>query len=157
MASYANHLHLLHVAFYHNTQVKFKFGCCSFYYSRFVPLNQHIADFQFLPCLLNILDFYTMFFYHNTQAKGLLLILLYSPHDEHLPCSPRPVKLCSDQEIFQFLFRCIYQGFQSGPVPGTFTRLRSFIVPAKITEPPPKLAVVKTTSTMVDRLVEYCS
>ena len=31
---------------------------------------------------------------------------------------------------------CIYQGFQSGPVPGTFTRLRSCIVPAEITEPP---------------------
>jgi len=28
------------------------------------------------------------------------------------------------------------QGFQSGPVPGTFTRLRSGIVPAEITEPP---------------------
>jgi hypothetical protein len=38
------------------------------------------------------------------------------------------------------------QGFQSGPVPGTFTHLRSCIVPAEITEPP-KLAVVKTTST----------
>jgi hypothetical protein len=48
------------------------------------------------------------------------------------------------------------QGFQSGPVPGTFTRLRSSIVPAEITEPP-KLAIVKTTSTMVDRLVEYFS
>jgi hypothetical protein len=40
------------------------------------------------------------------------------------------------------------QGFQSGPVPGTFTRLRSCIVPAEITEPPKKLAVVKTTSTI---------
>jgi hypothetical protein len=30
----------------------------------------------------------------------------------------------------------VYQGFQSGPVPGTFTRLRSCIVPAEITEPP---------------------
>jgi hypothetical protein len=30
----------------------------------------------------------------------------------------------------------ISQGFQSGPVPGTFTRLRSCIVPAEITEPP---------------------
>ena len=39
---------------------------------------------------------------------------------------------------------------------GTFTRLRSCIVPAEITEPP-KLAVVKTTSTRVDRLVEYFS
>ena len=48
------------------------------------------------------------------------------------------------------------QGFQSEPVPGTFTRLRSCIVPAEITEPP-KLGVVKTTSTMVDRLVEYFS
>jgi hypothetical protein len=28
------------------------------------------------------------------------------------------------------------QGFQSGPVSGTFTRLRSCIVPAEITEPP---------------------
>ena len=28
------------------------------------------------------------------------------------------------------------QWFQSGPVPGTFTRLRSCIVPAEITEPP---------------------
>ena len=28
------------------------------------------------------------------------------------------------------------QGFQSGPVPGTFTLLRSCIVPAEITEPP---------------------
>jgi hypothetical protein len=32
-----------------------------------------------------------------------------------------------------------YRGFQSGPVPGTFTRLRSCIVPTEITEPP-KLA-----------------
>jgi hypothetical protein len=30
----------------------------------------------------------------------------------------------------------VVQGFQSGPVPGTFTRLRSCIVPAEITEPP---------------------
>jgi hypothetical protein len=29
-----------------------------------------------------------------------------------------------------------FQGFQSGPVPGTFTRLRSCIVPAEITEHP---------------------
>ena len=28
------------------------------------------------------------------------------------------------------------QGFQSGPVPGTFNHLRSCIVPAEITEPP---------------------
>jgi hypothetical protein len=34
------------------------------------------------------------------------------------------------------------QGFQSGPVPGTFTRLRSCIVPAEITEPP-KISGVK--------------
>jgi hypothetical protein len=30
----------------------------------------------------------------------------------------------------------IIQGFQSGPVPGTFTRLRWCIVPVEITEPP---------------------
>ena len=34
------------------------------------------------------------------------------------------------------LIDCNAQGFQSGPVPGTFTRLRSCIVPAEITEPP---------------------
>jgi hypothetical protein len=28
------------------------------------------------------------------------------------------------------------QGFQSGPVPGTFTRLRSCIILTEITEPP---------------------
>ena len=33
-------------------------------------------------------------------------------------------------------YSCYTQGFQSGPVPGTFTRLRSCIVPAEITEPP---------------------
>jgi hypothetical protein len=40
------------------------------------------------------------------------------------------------------------QGFQSGPVPSSFTRLRSCIVPAEITDPPPpqKSAVIKTTS-----------
>jgi hypothetical protein len=51
------------------------------------------------------------------------------------------------------------QGLQSGPVPGTFTRLRSCIVPAEITEPP-KISGGKNhtgTSTMVDRLVEYFS
>ena len=30
---------------------------------------------------------------------------------------------------------CPQQGFQSGPVPNSFTRLRSCIVPAEITEP----------------------
>ena len=58
--------------------------------------------------------------------------------------------------VRSFVFTDIFQGFQSGPVPGTFTRLRSCTVPAEITEPP-KLVVVKTTSTMVDRLVEYFS
>ena len=39
-----------------------------------------------------------------------------------LPC--RDISVVSDQ------------GFQSGPVPGTFTSLRSCIVQAEITEPP---------------------
>jgi hypothetical protein len=39
----------------------------------------------------------------------------------------------SDQSVH---LRIHIQGFQSGPVPGTFTRLRSCIVPAEITEPP---------------------
>ena len=40
---------------------------------------------------------------------------------------------CSSMKTFRYLD---LQGFQSGPVPGTFTRLRSCIVPAEITEPP---------------------
>ena len=42
-------------------------------------------------------------------------------------------------------------GVSKWPVPGTFTRLRSCIVPAEITDhplPPPILAVVKTRSTI---------
>ena len=42
--------------------------------------------------------------------------------------------LRSDSSLY--IFHPIIQGFQSGPVPGTFTRLRSCIVPAEITEPP---------------------
>ena len=40
--------------------------------------------------------------------------------------------------LYSYLIFCVLnmQGFQSGPVPGTFTRLRSCIVPAEITEPP---------------------
>jgi hypothetical protein len=45
--------------------------------------------------------------------------------------------------LFSLNFACkgtllpiLKQGFQSGPVPGTFTRLRSCIVPVEITEPP---------------------
>ena len=40
--------------------------------------------------------------------------------------------------IYQKQIKChiFNQGFQSGPLPGTFTRLRSCIVPAEITEPP---------------------
>jgi hypothetical protein len=44
------------------------------------------------------------------------------------------------------------QGFQSGPVPGTFTRLRSCIVPTEITEPP---KISGGQNHKYDRLVEY--
>ena len=47
-----------------------------------------------------------------------------------------------------------YQGFQSGPVPGTFTRLKSCIVPAEITEPP---KISGGQNHKYDRLVEYFS
>ena len=46
------------------------------------------------------------------------------------------------------------QGFQSGPVPGTFTRLRSCIVPAEITEPP---KISGGQNHKYDRLAEYFS
>ena len=48
----------------------------------------------------------------------------------------------------------IMQGFQSGPVPGTFTRLRLCIVPAEITEPP---KISGGQNHKYDRLVEYFS
>jgi hypothetical protein len=46
------------------------------------------------------------------------------------------------------------QGFQSGPVPGTFTRLRSCIVLVEITEPP---KISSGQNHKYDRLVEYFS
>ena len=46
------------------------------------------------------------------------------------------------------------QGFQSGPVHGTFTRLRSCIVPAEITEPS---KISGGQNNKYDRLVEYFS
>ena len=48
----------------------------------------------------------------------------------------------------------LLQGFQSGPVPGTFTRLRSCIVPAEITEPP---KISGGQNHLYGRLVEYFS
>jgi hypothetical protein len=51
-----------------------------------------------------------------------------------------------------FLLDLHVQGFQSGPVPGTFTRLRSCIVPAEITEPP---KISGGQNHKYDRLVEY--
>ena len=50
------------------------------------------------------------------------------------------------------------QGFQSGPVPGTFTRLRSCIVSAEITEPPPPHHKISGGQNhKYDWLVEYFS
>jgi hypothetical protein len=49
---------------------------------------------------------------------------------------PRKVLLLEKFHVIVIIMDGIRQGFQSGPVPGTFTRLRSCIVPAEITEPP---------------------
>jgi hypothetical protein len=73
-------------------------------------------------------------------------------HNDHTYITGDYTKLClniiCNRSFFYFemsallyLFVCLYgnhlpwyiQGFQSGPVPGTFTRLRSCIVPAEIT------------------------
>ena len=45
--------------------------------------------------------------------------------------------------------------FKSGPVPGTFNRLRSCIVPAEITESPPIISGGQNHK--YDRLVKYFS
>ena len=47
------------------------------------------------------------------------------------------IDICFIKFMLFIIYIYIYiQGFQSGPVPGTFTRLRSCIVPAEITEHP---------------------
>ena len=69
--------------------------------------------------------------------------------------------ICADNDITVNSFKCsvhpllqfgTVQGFQSGPVPGTFTHLRSCIVPAEITEPP---KISGGQNHKYDRLVEY--
>ena len=53
------------------------------------------------------------------------------------PCFAQTGSVISEKKIFENTYhRQTEQGFQSGPVPGTFTRLRSCIVPVEITEPP---------------------
>jgi hypothetical protein len=69
--------------------------------------------------------------------------IFYKPIIDHRTCGFHHRYKSAERRISQ-----ISQGFQNGPVLGTFTRLRSCIVPAEITEPP-KLAVVKTTSTII--------
>jgi hypothetical protein len=62
-----------------------------------------------------------------------------------------PLHIAEDEVIILALPQ---QGFQSGPVPGTFARLRSCIVPAEITEPP---KICGGQNHKYDRLVEYFS
>jgi hypothetical protein len=61
--------------------------------------------------------------------------------------------LCNINQSKQWQLAMV-QGFQSGPVPSTFTRLRSCIVPAEITEPP---KISGGQNRKYDRLVEYFS
>ena len=63
-------------------------------------------------------------------------------------------KLCSNLFYLSITLARLGQGFQSGPVPGTFTRLRSCMVPAEITEPP---KISGGQNHKYDRLVEYFS
>ena len=53
-----------------------------------------------------------------------------------------------------YFMSILIPGFQSGPVPGTFTRLRSCIVPAEITEPP---KISGGQNHKYDWIVEYFS
>ena len=73
--------------------------------------------------------------------------------------------ICADNDITVNSFKCsvhpllqfgTVQGFQSGSVPGTFTRLRSCIVPAEITDPPPP-QISGGQNHKYDWLVEYFS
>ena len=49
------------------------------------------------------------------------------------------------------------QGFQSGPLPSTFTHLRLCIVPPEITEPPPPKKISGGQNHKYDGVVEYFS
>jgi hypothetical protein len=56
----------------------------------------------------------------------------------YMQCEKLPLANSPNASVKWFwrVFHPSTQGFQSGPVPGTFTCLRSCIVPAEITEPP---------------------
>ena len=72
------------------------------------------------------------------MVKSTLLMSLDVGKSRILTTSQSPCKHAKTV-LESFFVLCVYrphQGFQSGPVPGTFTRLRSCIVPAEITEPP---------------------
>jgi hypothetical protein len=66
-------------------------------------------------------------------ASGNLMIFSWSYYCNIIPFYKSP----TDYNITMHITESIEQGFQSGQVPGTFTRLRSCIVPAEITDPPP--------------------
>ena len=74
----------------------------------------------------------TMCFFQKTLSTGLAFLYKYHSLD----------------------MDTVLQGFQSGPVPGTFTRLRSCIVPSEITEPP---KISGGQNHKYDWLVEYFS
>ena len=64
-------------------------------------------------------------------------------------CSQRVIERKTDE------IDAYKQGFQSGPVPDTFTRLRSCTVPSEITDPPPNYSGGQNHK--YDTLVEYFS
>jgi hypothetical protein len=104
-------------------------------------VEDQIQNFE--SSMVNLVDnrAKTLQILHPHRRHPLVKFLIFC--QEHHPLHDR-VKICHFVVRF-FTFwslqnrtfcSAIKQGFQSGPVPGTFTRLRSCIVPAEITEPP---------------------
>ena len=88
-------------------------------------------------------------YYSSNEYFDIKSVIWFFILSFHFRLKDRPGRLSfSYADLLAFLFSvdksigsgCFFpdidQGFQSGPVPGTFTRLRSCTVPAEITEPP---------------------
>jgi hypothetical protein len=105
-----------------NIILKYAVGTCLWLYWK-LTLNTHF-----------LLDF---IYFHETIDFSLTSVTSSHVHIWQIVTILEVIYCRPDWALSPtWVFFLTLQGFQSGPVPGTFTRLRSCIVPAEITEPP---------------------